>query len=54
VDACQLEQPLSDVQIDTTFDFRTEIGPGRDPDACSPTLRLCPVSATVRQVEVFH
>lgn len=27
------------MQIDTTFDFRTEIGPGRDPDACSPTLR---------------
>jgi hypothetical protein len=25
--------------IDTSFDFRTEIGPGRDPDACSPTLR---------------
>ena len=27
------------MQIDTSFDFRTEIGPGRDPDACSPTLR---------------
>jgi hypothetical protein len=27
------------MQIDTTFDFRTEIAPGRDPDACSPTLR---------------
>ena len=24
--------------IDTTFDFRTESGPGRDPDAFSPTL----------------
>lgn len=35
----ELERPLSDVQIDTKFDFRTEIGPGRDPDACSPTLR---------------
>ncbi len=30
---------MSDVLIDTSFDFRTEIGPGRDPDACSPTLR---------------
>lgn len=30
---------MSDGQIDTNFDFRTEIGPGRDPDACSPTLR---------------
>jgi hypothetical protein len=27
------------MQIDTTFDFRTETAPGRDPDACSPTLR---------------
>ena len=27
------------MQIDITFDFRTEIAPGRDPDACSPTLR---------------
>ena len=33
------ERPRSNMQIDTTFDFRTEIGPGRDPDACSPTLR---------------
>lgn len=30
---------MNDVLIDTNFDFRTEIGPGRDPDACSPTLR---------------
>jgi len=34
-----LEMPGSNMQIDTAFDFRTEIGPGRDPDACSPTLR---------------
>ena len=27
------------MQINTAFDFRTEIGPGRDPDAYSPTLR---------------
>ncbi len=27
------------MQIDTTYDFRTEIAAGRDPDACSPTLR---------------
>jgi len=33
------ERLRSNMQIDTTFDFRTEIGPGRDPDACSPTLR---------------
>jgi hypothetical protein len=27
------------MQIDTTYDFRTDIARGRDPDACSPTLR---------------
>ena len=26
-------------QIDTTFDFRSDTPPGKDPDACSPTLR---------------
>ena len=30
---------MSDVLIDTSFDFRTEVGSGRDPDAWSPTLR---------------
>jgi uncharacterized protein DUF6994 len=25
--------------IDTSFDFRTDTPPGKDPDACSPTLR---------------
>ena len=25
--------------IDTTFDFRTDTPPGRDPDSHSPTLR---------------
>ena len=29
---------ITDV-IDTTFDFRSDTPPGRDPDACSPTLR---------------
>lgn len=35
----ELRRLLSDMLIDTTFDFRTESGPGRDPDAFSPTLR---------------
>ena len=29
---------ITDV-IDTTFDFRSDTPPGKDPDACSPTLR---------------
>jgi hypothetical protein len=37
--AVSRERQRSNMQIDTSFDFRTEIAPGRDPDACSPTLR---------------